>query len=78
MNTINDYNNTMGHVDISDQPRNTHWFDHWLRNHKWWWSLLFWALGAMLVNAYVIYIIVNIPEGIPKNISYLIIISAKK
>ena len=78
MNTINDYNNNMGHVDISDQLQNTHRFDHLLRNRKWWWLLLFWALGIMLVNAYVIYTIVNITEVIPKNISYLIIVTTKQ
>ena len=50
----------MGHVDISDKIQNTYRFDRWLRNRKWWWSLLFWILGFMLVDAYVIYIIVNI------------------
>ena len=56
----------MGHVDILDKIQNTYRFDRWLRNRKWWWSLLFWILGFMLVDAYVIYIIVNITEGIPK------------
>ena len=40
--------------------------DHWVRNKKWWWSLLFWALGSMLTNAYVLYLSVNIAYGIPK------------
>ena len=66
MNTINYYNNNMSHVDISDQLWNTYRFNHWLRNHKWWWLIFFWALGVMLVISYVIYIIVNITEGIPK------------
>ena len=54
MNTINGYNNTMVHVDISDQIRNRYRFNHWFCNHKWWWLLLFWKLCVMLVNAYVI------------------------
>ena len=67
MNKINDYNNNMGHVDISYQLQNEYRFNRWIRNCKWWWwSLLFWALGVMLVNAYVIYSIVNITEGTPK------------
>ena len=66
MNTINYYNNTMVHVDISDQLRNTYRFNNWLQNCKWWWSLLFWALGIMLVNACAIYMICNISEGISK------------
>jgi hypothetical protein len=43
-------NNSMGDVDVSDQLRNQYRFDHWLRMHKWWWSILFWWLGVMLVN----------------------------
>ena len=66
MNKINDYNNTMVCVDIPDQLRNKYWFGRWLRNRKWWWLLLFWALGVMLINACVIYIIFNITDGIPK------------
>ena len=41
MNTINGYNNTMVHVDISDQIRNRYRFNHWFRNHKWWWLQFF-------------------------------------
>jgi hypothetical protein len=55
LNYINDYNYGMGHVDVSDQLRNSYRFDHWLRNTKWWWSIFFWALGVNLVNAYVVY-----------------------
>jgi len=40
---INDfYNNSMGHVDLSDQLRNQYRFDHWLRMRKWWWALFLW------------------------------------
>ena len=39
---------------------------NWLQNCKWWCSLLFWELGIMVFNAYVIYMIVNISEGIPR------------
>jgi len=62
MNTIDTYNNTMGSIDISDQLRNTYRFDHWLRNRKWWWSI-FWAFGVMLVNAYVLYVSLNLKAG---------------
>jgi hypothetical protein len=55
LNYINDYNYGMGHVDVSDQLRNNYRFDHWLRNTKWWWSIFYWGLGVMLVNAYVVY-----------------------
>jgi hypothetical protein len=55
LNYINDYNYGMGHVDVSDQLRNNYRFDHWLRNTKWWWSIFYWGLGVILVNAYVVY-----------------------
>ena len=29
--------------------------DHWLRNRKWWWSIVFWAIGVILTNSYVLY-----------------------
>ena len=34
LNQIDDYNNTMGGVDIADQFRGTYRPDHWLRNRK--------------------------------------------
>jgi hypothetical protein len=53
---LNDaYNRDMGHVDISDQLRNSYRFDHWMRKRKWWWSFFFWGIGVLLVNAYVSY-----------------------
>ena len=60
---IDNYNNTMGHVDVSDQLRNTYRFDHWLRKRKWWWSILFWGIGVIFTNAYVIYVFVNVKAG---------------
>ena len=64
---VNDfYNHAMGNVDVSDQLRNTYRFDHWLRKRKWWWSILFWWIGVMLVNAYVYYISVNIAAGVKR------------
>ena len=67
---IDNYNNTMGHVDVSDQLRNTYHFDHWLRKQKWWWSILFWGIGVILTNAYVIYVFVNVRAGKQKNSCY--------
>lgn len=65
---INDfYNNNMGHVDVSDQLRNTYRFDHWLRQWKWWWSIWLWSLGVLLVNAYATYQLVMEEAGVPKN-----------
>ena len=70
MSNINEYNHQMGDVDIADQLRNNYRFDHWLRKRKWWWSIMMWALGVMLVNAYIVYMKVNLAEG--KNKSELL------
>ena len=56
---INDYNHQMGDVDIADQMRNAYRFDHWLRKRKWWWSIMFWDIGVILVNAYSVSRIMN-------------------
>ena len=59
VNQIHKYNNEMGHVDIADQLRGTYRMDHWVRNRKWWWSIMFWGIGVLLTNAYVMYVSVN-------------------
>ena len=48
---INNYNHQMGDVDVDDQLRNNYWFDNWIRNRKWWWYIMFWAICVILVNA---------------------------
>ena len=58
-NIQNDYNNGMNDVDISDQLRKIYCFNRWLRNRKWWWAIFMWALGVILVNAYVAYVSAN-------------------
>ena len=63
MNFINNYNFTMGHVDVSDQLRGSYRIDRWVRNSKWWWSMLFWGIGVLLTNAYVLYKKVLLAEG---------------
>ena len=35
MNFINNYNFTMGHVDVSDQLRGSYQIDIWVHNRKW-------------------------------------------
>ena len=50
---INDYNHQMGDVDVADQLRKNYRFDHWLRKRKWWWYIMFWDIGVILVNAYI-------------------------
>ena len=66
MNTIHEYNNTMGGVDIADQLRGTYHIDKGIRNRKWWWYILFWQIGVMITNVYVIYLHVNLENGILK------------
>ena len=48
------YNHGMEDVDIADQlrTRGVYQMDIWVRNRKWWWSMLFWSLGVLLTNAY--------------------------
>ena len=67
MNHIDCYNHTMGNVDVADQLRGVYRLDYWVRNRKWWWSILFWSLGTMMSNAYIIYLKVNDEYGIPKS-----------
>ena len=66
VNTIHEYNNTMGCVDLADQLWGTYRIDKGLRNRNWWWSILFWSIVVMITNAYVIYLHVNLEEGIKK------------
>jgi len=54
----------MGNVDIADQLSGAYDFQHWLRNRKWWWSIWWWALGVIVFNAYVMYVKVNLDDGI--------------
>lgn len=50
------YNNNMNSVDIADQLRNHYRPDGlWLRNRKWWWSVMLWCLGQAVVNGYMDY-----------------------
>ena len=67
LNTIHDYNQKMGGVDIADQLRGTYRLDRWVRNRKWWWSIMYWSFGVMLTNAYVVYLDVNEQKGIKKS-----------
>ena len=56
----------MGGVDLGDQLRGTYCIDKGVLNRKWWWSILFWSIGVMITNAYVIYLHVNLENGIKK------------
>jgi hypothetical protein len=66
LNVIHKYNHTMGHVDVADQLRGSYRIDIYVRNRKWWWAIMFWAFGTLLTNAYVVYIKVNIAEGVDR------------
>ena len=54
----------MGGVDISDQLRGVYRCDRFVRNRKWWWSLLFWSNGVLLTNSYKLYLRVCKEEGV--------------
>ena len=56
----------MDGVDLADQLWVTYRIYKGLWNRKWWWSILFWSIGVMVTNAYVIYLHVNIENGIKK------------
>ena len=63
MSYINDYNHGMGDDDIADQLRNNYRFDYIMRKRKWWWSIMFWGIGVIIVNAYIVYMKVNLQAG---------------
>ena len=56
----------MGSVDLADHLRGTYRIDNGVRNRKWWWSILFWSVGVMLTNAYIMYIKINVSDGAEK------------
>ena len=63
---IQRYNQEMGDMDIADHYQNVYRFDHWMRKRKWWWAIFFWAVGVILVNAYILYVRLCEEEGIAK------------
>ena len=56
LNQINKYNNGMGDVDVANQIRGVYRLDCWVRNRKWWRSILFWSMGVLLKNSYKLYL----------------------
>jgi len=67
INLINDYNNKMNAVDVSDQLRNTYCMTHWLRQRKWWWPIFLWGMGVLLTNSYKVYTRVMDSEQVPRS-----------
>ena len=56
LNQIDKYNKEMGGVDIADQLQGVYRIDRFVRNRKFWWSMLFWSIGVLLTNAYKVYL----------------------
>ena len=64
LNQIYKYNNGMGDVDVDDQLRGVYRLECWVRNRKWWWSMLFWSMGVLLTNSYKLYLQMCKEEGV--------------
>ena len=56
INQIDKYNNGMVNVDVADKLRGVYRFEHWVRNRKWWWSMMFWSMVLLLTNSYKFYL----------------------
>ena len=67
MNHIHEYNGTMGNEDVAEQLRGSYHLDLHVNNRKWWWSIMYWALGVILTNAYIVYRLVHNEEGTLKS-----------
>ena len=63
LNQIDKYNNGMGDFDVVDQLRGVYRLDCWVRNRKWWWSMLFWYMGVLLKKYYKFYLHMCKEEG---------------
>jgi len=55
LQVIDNYNGSMGWVDVADQIRNYYRQDKNMRNRKYWWPIYQWASGVMATNAFIIY-----------------------
>ena len=55
LNLIHDYNIGMNAIDLADQIINTYRWDLFMRNRKWWWSIMMWCLQMLLANSYIFY-----------------------
>eukprot|EP00536_Pseudo-nitzschia_multiseries_P003570 jgi/Psemu1/8122/gm1.8122_g len=64
LNQLDTYNHGMG--GIADQLRGVYRLDRWVQNRKWWWSVMFWAIGVLLTNDYKLYLSVCKEAGVKK------------
>ena len=55
LNLIHDYNIGMNAIDLADHIINTYRWDLFMRNRKWWWSIMMWCLHMILANSYILY-----------------------
>ena len=53
----------MGGVGIDDNPRNYYSVYFGVKKRKWLWYILFWDVGVILTNAYMIYICIHNMHG---------------
>ena len=60
------YINELGGVGIADNIRSYYRIIVWVRNRKLWWYILFWAVGVILANSYIIYIRIHNMQGTPR------------
>ena len=66
MNYINKCKNEIEDVEISDKLRNYYRIVFGARNRKWRWYILFWAVGDILKNSYIIYMLICNMHGTPR------------
>ena len=55
-NQIDKYNNGMGNVGVANQLTGVYRLDRWVRNSKWWCSMMFLSMGVILINSYKFYL----------------------
>ena len=56
----------MGGVGKADNLRKYYRIYIWVRNRKWWWYILFFSVGVILANVYIIYICIHNMNGITR------------
>ena len=51
LNKIDKYYNGMCDIDVDNQLRGVYRLYRWVRNKKWWWSMLFCSMGVLLKSS---------------------------